>query len=332
MRLVWKKAPYKGESLLAFLALADWASDEGHCWPKTTALALKARVSRSTAKRALAKLEADGFIEFIHRSRGGIGQHVQLRQGAKRRARALRLGHELLINLSKLESLPDVAEVTSEGEPTGPRTASREAGIAGATGSLWASDEISTTGSERASKDFHNWPTDDRATGPLTIDAPQTPHKEETLFIHEPSVDSSGDGNDFPAVESFRWTLEDADDGRFWSKAVCEAYTRLTGNRVTTADRQNAEALSDCGFSSRAVITLMGYVAMRSSSSIGSLSYFRKSVDELARRCEGAVRESVRMLVGAGEREKTTAIDRAVRREVEEWRTSGGVRAAKVRA
>ena len=62
MSKVWKCAPYEGGTLLVLLALADWADDDGHCWPSVPVLAKKARLKDRQTRYALRKLEEDGFI------------------------------------------------------------------------------------------------------------------------------------------------------------------------------------------------------------------------------------------------------------------------------
>lgn len=63
MTAVWQRSPYKGGSLLAHLALADWANDEGFCWPLQREVAHKARVEERQARNILQRLEDDGTIE-----------------------------------------------------------------------------------------------------------------------------------------------------------------------------------------------------------------------------------------------------------------------------
>lgn len=63
MSRVWDHSEQKGSRLLALLALADWADDDGYCWPKIAQLAIKCRLDERTAKRCLADLVADGEVE-----------------------------------------------------------------------------------------------------------------------------------------------------------------------------------------------------------------------------------------------------------------------------
>lgn len=72
MSRVWDSSHQEGGRLLVLLALADWADDDGKCWPKLSQLATKARMSVRTAQRALLDLEEEGEIERT--GTGGRGQ------------------------------------------------------------------------------------------------------------------------------------------------------------------------------------------------------------------------------------------------------------------
>jgi hypothetical protein len=60
--LVWEHAPYRGNTLLAFLALADWSDDEGLSWPNMPTLAKKSRQSVRSAQYAVELLVRDEFL------------------------------------------------------------------------------------------------------------------------------------------------------------------------------------------------------------------------------------------------------------------------------
>jgi len=62
MSLVWQQAPYSGNTLLVFLALADWCNDDGFCWPSMLQLANKARIEKRSAQRIIRHLAEDGMI------------------------------------------------------------------------------------------------------------------------------------------------------------------------------------------------------------------------------------------------------------------------------
>jgi hypothetical protein len=61
---VWKNAPVDGSALLVLLALADFADDDGVCWPAVCTIAQKARISERSAQRSIRKMADDGLIEI----------------------------------------------------------------------------------------------------------------------------------------------------------------------------------------------------------------------------------------------------------------------------
>jgi hypothetical protein len=84
MNLVWENAPYKGNTLLTLLALADWSNDEGYSWPNLQTLADKSRQSIRSVQYAIEQLSEDGLLT------------AQLNQGRNTR-------NEFLINTQKLQ-------------------------------------------------------------------------------------------------------------------------------------------------------------------------------------------------------------------------------------
>lgn len=72
---VWDSSPCKGKALLALLALADWANEDGIAWPSIAKLAQRIRVSERSAQRLLAQLEDDGYLRRVFR-----GGHATLYQ------------------------------------------------------------------------------------------------------------------------------------------------------------------------------------------------------------------------------------------------------------
>lgn len=77
MTAVWKSSPHKGEALIVLLALADWANDQGECWPSMPVIAQKARITEQAARRIIKRLETDGSVE-VERG-GGAGVKNQYR-------------------------------------------------------------------------------------------------------------------------------------------------------------------------------------------------------------------------------------------------------------
>lgn len=69
MSYVWEHSKQKGSALLIELALADFANDEGECYPGTRRLAKKGRVSTVTLHKYLAEMESDKSIGIV-RGRG----------------------------------------------------------------------------------------------------------------------------------------------------------------------------------------------------------------------------------------------------------------------
>lgn len=62
MTAVWESAPVKQGSLLVLLALADFANENGTCWPSIPSLMEKAHISRRHVQRILRSLERRGLI------------------------------------------------------------------------------------------------------------------------------------------------------------------------------------------------------------------------------------------------------------------------------
>jgi len=68
--VVWASSPYRGEALLLHLALADFANDEGVCWPSQRTLAKKARCSENYVRVAIKRMITDGLVEITEQSNG----------------------------------------------------------------------------------------------------------------------------------------------------------------------------------------------------------------------------------------------------------------------
>lgn len=75
MSWVWDHSPYRDDALLIHLALADWANDEGICWPKQAAIAQKARCSVEHVRRVTKTMQSDGYLEILSVSRGPGSSH-----------------------------------------------------------------------------------------------------------------------------------------------------------------------------------------------------------------------------------------------------------------
>lgn len=78
MAAVWKQSQYREEKLLVLLALADYANEDGVCWPSMRALAAKARITERGAQRIIRRLVADKVIEVLDYG-GGRGHTAKYR-------------------------------------------------------------------------------------------------------------------------------------------------------------------------------------------------------------------------------------------------------------
>jgi hypothetical protein len=71
MAQVWENSPYGEGTLLVLLAMADWANDDGFCWPSIPQLAHKSRQSERNVRYVLRKLEEDKVVDRVeHRGKG----------------------------------------------------------------------------------------------------------------------------------------------------------------------------------------------------------------------------------------------------------------------
>jgi DNA-binding transcriptional regulator YhcF (GntR family) len=67
MSQVWEQPRVKGTDKLALLALADYANDDGYCFPSYGSFAKKVGVERRQAMRVIEKLERMGEVYVIER-------------------------------------------------------------------------------------------------------------------------------------------------------------------------------------------------------------------------------------------------------------------------
>lgn len=70
MSRIWDEADVSGSELLVLLALADYANDEGVCWPSLPRLAQRARLSVRQTQRVIQKLADGGQIEVLSKGDG----------------------------------------------------------------------------------------------------------------------------------------------------------------------------------------------------------------------------------------------------------------------
>lgn len=62
MSVVWKHAPVDQGQLLVLLALADFADDDGWCYPSVDTLAAKSRMAGRSVQRAIRAMQEAGFL------------------------------------------------------------------------------------------------------------------------------------------------------------------------------------------------------------------------------------------------------------------------------
>ena len=62
MTAVWDRLDLSSTQKLVLLALADWANDEGLCWPSISRLAVKASLTSRGVQKSIRSLEDMGFI------------------------------------------------------------------------------------------------------------------------------------------------------------------------------------------------------------------------------------------------------------------------------
>ncbi|NBR87677.1 MAG: hypothetical protein EBS84_21510 [Proteobacteria bacterium] len=82
MTWVWANSPYSGERLLLHLALADFANDDGVCFPSHGTLAKKARCSTGWVRQTIKQMIADSLIEIVEpagQGRGKVGRYRLLK-------------------------------------------------------------------------------------------------------------------------------------------------------------------------------------------------------------------------------------------------------------
>lgn len=77
---IWDKTDYRQGERLVALSLADFANDEGECFPYLETIARKANVSVRQVQRILRNFEGDGFIEMVNRPGRGIKPQFKLKK------------------------------------------------------------------------------------------------------------------------------------------------------------------------------------------------------------------------------------------------------------
>jgi hypothetical protein len=107
MTWVWANSPYSGERLLLHLALADFANDDGECFPSHGTLAKKARCSQGWVSQTIKQMIKDSLIEIVEpagQGRGKVGRY-RLLKGLTQLDQSQSIGHTLKANGSHSEQL-----------------------------------------------------------------------------------------------------------------------------------------------------------------------------------------------------------------------------------
>lgn len=83
MSWVWDHGPTDRDELLVMLALADYADDEGACYPSMAGIAEKARLTERGARGIVRRLEASGWLAVkVGGGRGGKSNYRIIKKAA----------------------------------------------------------------------------------------------------------------------------------------------------------------------------------------------------------------------------------------------------------
>lgn len=74
MKWIFERSPARGCDRLVLLVLADFANDQGACWPSIATIAHKANLSRRYTIDILGKLESAGAIKVERRRAGRVNK------------------------------------------------------------------------------------------------------------------------------------------------------------------------------------------------------------------------------------------------------------------
>ena len=77
MSKVWDDGPAGQSECFVLLALADYANDDGECWPSVDGIARKCRLSERGVRKILRRLEDDGWITTaVGGGRNGCNKYI----------------------------------------------------------------------------------------------------------------------------------------------------------------------------------------------------------------------------------------------------------------
>lgn len=85
MSHVWKYGPRSGGELLVLLAIADFADDDGYCWPSVRRIAEKARMTERGVQKIVRRLCDEGRLSVeMGGGRGGSNRYCVSLQNPER--------------------------------------------------------------------------------------------------------------------------------------------------------------------------------------------------------------------------------------------------------
>ena len=65
MSTIWERGPDAQSERFVLLALADYANDEGECWPSVPGIAAKTCLSRRGVQKVIRRLQDAGWLEIV---------------------------------------------------------------------------------------------------------------------------------------------------------------------------------------------------------------------------------------------------------------------------
>jgi hypothetical protein len=299
------------------LIIADYYNDEYGCaWP-------------SVKRQAEDALMSERQVQRLHTSlKNKKALHITPRTGKP--------------SLYRFPGLMKPAEIKKEDTPQEPRSPDEE------TGEPQGGDILSGVTFQNEGVTFDSQGGDISAQGgdiavspepschpsvfePPVLTVSQSPENQgfeiikdtlgRTYYKRTPRHKTPDSDSDSTDGKNFRWTLKDDDPQDFKLDEVLTTYKELTGNPVTKSDKEIAEILGSYGrFASSAVCELMKVISQRAKTKIGSMSYFRTGINEIAGRCVNAALTAGAMAAGGTAEAKKTIELKTVRREVHQWK------------
>lgn len=118
MNAIWQEAEYGGNTLLTLLALADWANDDGVCWPNIEQLAKKCRQSVRSAQYAIKQFITDGILEAEVVHGKGRRNTYRIKVQNLHHLKRCNLGHEKVQNTTPKGAKRDSAIRKNHQEPS----------------------------------------------------------------------------------------------------------------------------------------------------------------------------------------------------------------------